>query len=173
MMPGETGLDLTRSLRGNNDVPILLLTAMGETEDRIKGLDYGADDYLAKPFEPRELLLRINSILRRSRQPEEPVPTPAPFRFGRHSFDRTRHELILDGEVVHLTSADQALLAILAEQPGQTISREELAGRLGAGGNLRSIDVQITRLRRKIEDDPRQPRYLQTVRGLGYVLWSD
>ncbi len=171
MMPGESGLELTKSLRADNTVPILLLTAMGETVDRINGLEMGADDYLTKPFEPRELLLRINSILRRSSRdvPDEPQRC----RFGRFTFDSVRGELLGDGTVVHLTSAEAALLAILALTPGETLSREDLAARTGNSGNLRTIDVQVTRLRKKIEEDPRLPRYLQTVRGRGYVLWTD
>ncbi len=171
MMPGESGIELTRSLRADNPVPILLLTAMGETADRINGLESGADDYLAKPFEPRELLLRISSVLRRSVR--EPLPQRRHCRFGRFTFDASRGELLDDGLAVHLTSGETALLAVLAETPGQTLSREELAARTGAGGNLRTVDVQITRLRKKIEDDARLPRYLQTVRGRGYVLWCD
>ncbi|HIJ62723.1 MAG TPA: response regulator, partial [Rhodospirillaceae bacterium] len=170
MMPGESGLELTRSLRATNSVPILLLTAMGETSDRIDGLESGADDYLAKPFEPRELLLRINSVLRRSRRDETPA---AECRFGRFQFDLRRGELLADGAVVRLTSAEQALLALLAARPGETLSREDLAAATGEVGNPRTIDVQVTRLRKKIEDDPRQPRFLQTVRGRGYVLWCD
>ena len=171
MMPGESGLALTKSLRTDNLVPILLLTAMGETADRIIGLEMGADDYLAKPFEPRELLLRINSILRRSTR-DEPAQSPL-CRFGLFTFDPERGELLGDEGIVHLTSAEAALLAVLALTPGETCSREDLAARTGNGGNLRTVDVQITRLRKKIEEDPRLPRYLQTVRGRGYVLWTD
>ncbi len=171
MMPGESGLELTRSLRADNPVPILLLTAMGETADRIHGLESGADDYLSKPFEPRELLLRISSVLRRSAR--EVPPSKQLCRFGRFTFDGARNELLDDGTAVHLTTGEAALLAVLAETPGQTLTREELAARTGAGGNLRTVDVQVTRLRKKIEDDPRLPRYLQTVRGRGYVLWCE
>lgn len=171
MMPGESGLDLTRWLRANNPVPILLLTAMGETADRINGLESGADDYLSKPFEPRELLLRIASVLRRSAR-EEPVERQE-LRFGRFVYDLGRNELRDGDEVVHLTSAEAALLAVLAAAPGETLSREDLGSRTGNAGNLRTVDVQVTRLRRKIEDDPRLPRFLQTVRGQGYVLWPD
>ncbi len=171
MMPGETGIDLTRSLRATNRVPILLLTAMGETADRIDGLESGADDYMAKPFEPRELLLRINSVLRRSAR--DPSSQPSPCRFGRFTFDPVRGELVEDGRPVHLTSAEAALLALLAGAAGETLSREELAARTGNAANPRSIDVQVTRLRKKVEEDPRLPRYLQTVRGRGYVLWTD
>ncbi|HXP97225.1 MAG TPA: response regulator [Telmatospirillum sp.] len=171
MMPGESGLALTKSLRADNPVPILLLTAMGETTDRINGLEMGADDYLTKPFEPRELLLRINSILRRSARdaPDEPRQC----LFGHFIFDLARNELLSSGEAVHLTSAEAALLGVLAGSPGETLSREDLAAKTGNSGNLRTVDVQITRLRKKIEEDPRLPRYLQTVRGRGYVLWTD
>ena len=172
MMPGESGIDLTKSLRADNKVPILLLTAMAETEDRINGLESGADDYLSKPFEPRELLLRVGSILRRAQKEALPAP-PRDVRFGRFSFDLDRNELLENGEPQHLTSAEAALLAVLAQSPGETLSREDLANRTGNSGNLRTVDVQVTRLRKKIEDDPRLPRYLQTVRGQGYVLWLD
>jgi two-component system phosphate regulon response regulator OmpR len=171
MMPGESGLSLTKSLRADSAVPILLLTAMVETTDRIAGLETGADDYLTKPFEPRELLLRINSILRRSVR-ETPVE-PQHCRFGSFSFDLARGELLGNGDAIHLTSAEAALLSVLALTPGETLSREDLAARTGNSGNLRTVDVQITRLRKKIEEDPRLPRYLQTVRGRGYVLWTD
>lgn len=173
MMPGDSGLDLTRELRRQgNGVPVLLLTAMGEVEDRINGLESGADDYLSKPFEPRELLLRIASILRRSnREPERAEDRD--LRLGAFSFDRDRNELSREGEVVHLTSAEKDLLCILAEAPGHTWSREDLAARTGNGANPRTVDVQVVRLRRKLEDDPRLPRYLQTVRGRGYVLVPD
>jgi two-component system phosphate regulon response regulator OmpR len=171
MMPGESGLELTRALRTDNAVPILLLTAMGETADRITGLETGADDYLVKPFEPRELLLRISSVLRRTTRE---VPAEPPIcRFGRFSFNRARGELLADGTLVHLTSAEAALLALLTEASGEALSREDLAEKTGNGANPRAIDVQVTRLRKKIEDDPRLPRYLQTVRGRGYVLWTD
>jgi len=171
MMPGENGIDLTRSLRNDNSVPILLLTAMGDTRHRISGLDAGADDYVGKPFEPRELLLRIASVLRRSAR-DAPVELKRA-RFGRFIFDCDRQELSEDGAVVHLTTAEAALLAILVDNAGVTLSREAMASLTGNDGNLRTIDVQITRLRKKIEDDPRLPRYLQTVRGRGYVLWTD
>ena len=181
MMPGESGLALTRSLREKDGVPILLLTAMGEPEDRIAGLETGADDYLAKPFEPRELVLRIRTILRR-------VPPEAPagrreLRFGAFSFDLDRRTLRRGSQEIHLTGGEAGLLAALAAAPGQAVSREALAqqARLGqdagappdlAGGS-RMVDVQMTRLRRKIEADPRFPRYLQTVRGRGYMLQPD
>jgi two-component system, OmpR family, phosphate regulon response regulator OmpR len=172
MMPGEDGLAFTRDLRRNgNRVPILLLTAMDEVEDRIRGLETGADDYLSKPFEPRELLLRVASILRRVPR-DEPEP-PRELRLGLHTWDLARGELKRDGRPVHLTQGERELLAILAEAVGQGVSREDLVVRTGNSANPRAVDVQVTRLRKKIEDDPRLPRYLQTVRGTGYMLRPD
>jgi two-component system phosphate regulon response regulator OmpR len=172
MMPGENGLSLTRHLRETgNRVPILLLTAMGEVDDRIRGLEAGADDYLSKPFEPRELLLRLGSILRRVPR-DEPEPAKE-LRLGAFAWDIGRSELRRDGQPVHLTQAERELLAVLAEVAGQEMSREDLAVRTGSSANPRTVDVQVTRLRKKIEDDPRSPRYLQTVRGIGYMLKPD
>jgi two-component system phosphate regulon response regulator OmpR len=170
MMPGESGLDFAAELRRTSAVPILMLTAMGEPEDRIAGLERGADDYLVKPFEPRELLLRINNILRRTPQPET---VPAEVRMGAMVFDMERGELRSNGQPVRLTSVEAALLKALASQPGVSLSRETLIELTGAAGGDRAVDVQVTRLRRKIEDHPRDPRYLQTVRGKGYVLKPD
>jgi len=168
MMPGEDGLTLTKDLRTKTDVPILVLTARGEPEDRIAGLESGADDYLPKPFEPRELLLRVASILRRSAGPPPPL---AGLSLGSFYFDLKRNELRNGDKPVRLTSTETGLLKIFAEQPGQTISRYVLCDALGVSD--RTVDVQVTRLRRKIEDDPRVPRYLQTVWGEGYVLRPD
>ncbi|SDF85857.1 response regulator [Thalassobaculum litoreum] len=180
MMPGENGVELTRSLRVESQVPILLLTAMGEGSDRIAGLESGADDYLTKPFEPRELVLRIRTILRRSTQPLPPAPEPMPageITFGEFRFDPVRNMLWRGEEPVRLTESEGALLAVFAASPGTVFSREDLAEGEGAAtessGNARTIDVQITRLRRKIEPDPKFPRFLQTVRGRGYVLRPD
>ena len=170
MMPGESGLDLTRSLRAESTLPILLLTARGESGDRIAGLEAGADDYLAKPFEPRELVLRINAILRRVPRHDEPG---SGLKVGLWTFYPDRYELRAGENVVRLTSVETSLLKILAESPGETVSRDDLAERSGAVVNARTIDVQVTRLRRKVEADPRLPRFLQTVRGEGYVLWPD
>lgn len=173
MMPGESGLELTESLRRTSDVPILLLTARGESDDRIAGLEAGADDYLAKPFQPRELVLRMTSILRRQAvRPVEPS-TVAPVRLGPLMYHPDRDELRAGDEVVRLTTAEASLLRVLAASPGVTFSREELTERSRVAGNARAIDVQVTRLRRKIEPDPGEPRYLQTVRGEGYVLRPD
>ncbi len=170
MLPGASGLDLARKLRSTSRVPILLLSAKGEPNDRIQGLQVGADDYLAKPFEPRELVLRINAILRRAR-PEPPVETRQ-LRFGDFAFDTERCSLTQGGRPVHLTETESALLQLLAERVGEPVSREDLAG-TSESGNLRAVDVQMTRLRRKVESDPRFPRYLQTVRGTGYILVVD
>jgi two-component system phosphate regulon response regulator OmpR len=166
MMPGESGFELTQSLRRVNPVPILLLTAMSEPEDRIAGLERGADDYLSKPFEPRELVLRIHSVLRRAgmrrREPE--------LRLGEVVFEPARGELRRAGQPVHLTTAEASLLGVFARSPNMVLSRDDLMAEAGLIGNVRTVDVQVTRLRRKIEPDSRQPRYLHTVRGRGYVL---
>jgi two-component system phosphate regulon response regulator OmpR len=171
MMPGETGLELTRWLREQGQVPVLLLTAMSESEDRIAGLESGADDYLPKPFEPRELVLRINAILRRA--PVQAVPTEGKIYFGGFCFDLTRDELRKGEEFVRLTAAEASLLKTLARQPGVPVSRDTLSAESPIIGNTRAIDVQVTRLRRKIEANPRFPRYLQAVRGVGYMLMPD
>lgn len=170
MMPGESGLDLTRSIRSQTRTPILMLTARGESGDRIAGLESGADDYLAKPFEPRELLLRCAALLRRTA-----IPSHAPHKIvnmGVSAFDPGRGELRRKGRLVRLTGSEAALLRLFAANAGRSFSRMDLCARLGVTLE-RSIDVQVTRLRRKIEDDPKQPLYLQTVRGVGYVLLPD
>jgi len=176
MMPGEDGVALTRALRERLATPILLLTAKGETEDRIRGLEAGADDYLAKPFEPKELLLRINAILRRMPAVEPDPVTPKVLRMGAVRFDIERAEL-MHGEVpVRLTATEVQLMRIFSEHLGEPVSRARLVEDLGRDrgqAQERAVDVQITRLRRKIEADPRQPRYLQTVRGEGYMLAPD
>ena len=171
MMPGETGLELAQSIRRTSDVPILMLTAMGEADDRIAGLEHGADDYLAKPFEPRELLLRLQSLLRRS-APREPAQPIEPLNFGNFRFDVVRGEMTNNGDIVHLTSSEVSVLRLFANRTGMTISRLEISEN-GGGGSERAVDVQIARLRRKIEPDARTPRYLQTVWGEGYILWTD
>ncbi|MEK9671142.1 MAG: response regulator [Rhodospirillaceae bacterium] len=169
MMPGESGLEFARDLRRRSDIPILMLTAMAETVDRINGLEGGADDYLIKPFEPRELLLRIRNILKR-----QPQTGGGPgLALGDFVYRRDRDELLKDGEPVWLTDLETRLLSALAARPGDVLTRDDLIGRTGAAGGGRAVDVQVTRLRRKIEPDPRQPRYLQTVRGKGYVLRPD
>jgi len=172
MMPGESGLELTRGLRRERPVPILLLTAMDEVDSRIAGFESGADDYLVKPFEPRELVLRIQAILRRAAAART-QPNAHKVFFGGFVFDRARGELRRGEALVHLTAAEQLLLKALAREPGVPVSREALAAVSPEIGNQRSIDVQMTRLRRKIERDQKLPRYLQTVRGTGYVLIPD
>lgn len=169
MMPGQTGLDFAGELRKGSDVPILMLTAMGDPKDRIAGLEKGVDDYLGKPFEPLELLLRIQSILRRGR----PTPTseaPESITFGPFQFDLALGELAQKGKRIPLTDAEIALLRTLGAHLGEVLSREALCKSVGGGMNERAIDVQVTRLRRKIEPDPGFPRYLRTVRGQGYRL---
>jgi two-component system phosphate regulon response regulator OmpR len=172
MMPGESGLSLTRTLRAESQVPILLLTAMSEADDRIEGLSSGADDYLSKPFEPKELVLRINAILRRV-QPAAESAAGRRVSFGAFSFDPLREELRRGNDLVRLTAAEVSLLTALARQPGSPVSRDELTAESPLIANLRTVDVQMARLRRKIEENPRFPRYLQTVRGIGYVLMLD
>ena len=167
MMPGETGFQLAKSLRENSAVPILMLTARAEADSRITGLELGADDYVPKPFEPRELSLRIANILRRT------IPAPAPaiesVRFGDFMFHLGRGELRRGEETVHLTDRERDMLRVLAAAPGETVPRLALAGN-GGGANERAVDVQVNRLRRKIEQDPANPLFVQTVRGIGYRL---
>lgn len=169
MMPGENGLELTRDLRQKNKIPILMLTAMGQTEARISGFEAGADDYLSKPFEPRELVLRIQSILRRLPDQGD-LLLETTINLGDYIFDVERQVLSRDDTPVRLTTTEVALLSALARQPGEVMSREDLAERCKLSGQDRTIDVQVTRLRRKIEIDPRIPQFLHTVRGRGYVL---
>lgn len=170
MMPKETGIEFLPKLRKESDIPVILLTAMGEAMDRIEGLEKGADDYLAKPFEPKELLLRINNIIKRYPVSVKQT-TSGKLNFGKCVFDISKRELLdINGEVIHITPVEQYLLSILGQKVAQVFSREQLADELGTSQSLRSIDVQITRLRRKIEEDSKNPRYLQTVRGKGYVL---
>ncbi|WP_416899660.1 MAG: response regulator [Minwuia sp.] len=169
MLPGEDGRAFASRLRGaGQPVPILMLTALGDPGDRIAGLEAGVDDYLAKPFEPKELILRVQAILRRGRR----APAGPRLKFGRFVFDRNSRRLTEDGAHVRLTSGEAALLQALSGRPGETFGREALAGNIGNDGDPagRAIDVQITRLRRKLEDDPRNPVHLITIRGEGYVL---
>jgi len=167
MMPGETGFDLARSIRANSGVPILMLTARAEKESRIAGLELGADDYVAKPFEPRELSLRIANILKRASPP--PPPVPETVRFGPFMFHIGRGELRRGEEAIHLTDRERDMLRLLAAVPGETVPRLALAGN-GASPGERAVDVQVNRLRRKIEVDPANPLFVQTVRGIGYRL---
>jgi two-component system, OmpR family, phosphate regulon response regulator OmpR len=166
MMPGETGFDLARSIRSSSSVPIIMLTARHEAESRIEGLQIGADDYVAKPFEPRELSLRIGNILKRSAPP--PVETLEQIAFGPYLYHIDRGELRQGEEVIHLTDRERDMLRILALARGETVPRSALTG--GGTVNERAVDVQINRLRRKIERDPASPLFLQAVRGIGYRL---
>jgi two-component system phosphate regulon response regulator OmpR len=167
MMPGESGFDLAKSLRESSSVPILMLTARDETAMRIEGLQIGADDYVAKPFEPRELSLRIANILKRA-QPAAPAPVES-VRFGDFIFHIARGELKRGDEIVRLTDRERDMLRVLAATPGETVPRLSLAGNDPAV-NERAVDVQVNRLRRKIERDPANPLFVQTVRGIGYRL---
>jgi two-component system, OmpR family, phosphate regulon response regulator OmpR len=176
MMPGEDGVTLCRDLRRKIGTPILLLTAKGDTNDRINGLEAGADDYLPKPFEPKELLLRINAILRRVPAVEPAAVLPKVLALGPVRYDIERGELWEGEHPVRLTSTESQLMRIFSGCPGEAVSRARLVEELGRGGGQaqeRAVDVQITRLRRKLESDPKQPRYLQTVRGEGYMLAPD
>lgn len=169
MMPGESGVAFARSLREDSDVPILMLTARTDADDRVAGLEAGVDDYLGKPFETRELLLRVASILRRA-QPKAPAPPEATtVRFGPFVFHLDRGELRQGEEIVRLTERERDMLSLLARAQGESVPREALAG-AGAGANERAVDVQVNRLRRKIERDPTNPQHLQTARGSGYRL---
>lgn len=172
MMPGQSGLEFTCDLRSEkNNMPVLILTALGETQDRIDGLETGADDYLPKPFEPRELVLRLNAILRRSVRASS--PDTGKYRIGEWKYDPAHDELVNGDKIIRLTSVEGNLLRALSENPGEAVSREGLAKRCGFESNERTIDVQVTRLRRKIENDPKTPRLLQTVRGKGYLLRAE
>ncbi len=176
MMPGEDGVSMTKSLREDRMTPILLLTAKGETEDRIAGLEAGADDYLPKPFEPKELLLRMNAILRRMPEPVETDAAPKLLQLGPVRYDIDRGEMWQGDTPVRLTATEAQLMRIFAAQPGEALTRTKLVEELGRDkgqAQERAVDVQITRLRRKLEEDPKQPRYLQTVRGAGYMLAPD
>ncbi len=176
MMPGDDGVTFTRELRETITTPILLLTAKGDTEDRIKGLEAGADDYLAKPFEPKELLLRINAILRRVPAAAPAEQAPKYLVLGPIRYDVERAEMWRGDELVRLTATESQLMKIFSSCPGEPVTRAKLVEDLGRDrgqAQERAVDVQITRLRRKMEADPKQPRYLQTVRGAGYMLAPD
>ncbi|WP_372884587.1 response regulator [Shimia sp.] len=176
MMPGEDGMSLTRAIRETSITPVLLLTARGDTEDRIRGLEAGADDYLAKPFEPKELLLRINAILRRMPELTETEAAPKVLQLGSIRYDIERGEMWQGDEIIRLTATESQLMKIFSANAGQPVSRAKLVEDLGRDrgqAQERAVDVQITRLRRKIEADSKQPRYLQTVRGAGYMLAPD
>ena len=176
MMPGEDGLSLTQGIREKFTTPILLLTAKGEANERILGLEAGADDYMSKPFEPKELVLRINSILRRMPKESSGVTLPKTLHMGPIRYDVTRGELWEGDAPIKLTATEAALMRIFSAQPHATVSRGKLVEDLARNGmqsQERAVDVQITRLRRKLEENPKMPRYLQTVRGAGYKLTPD
>ena len=175
MMPGEDGITLTRDLRRTMTMPILLLTAKGESINKIEGFEAGADDYLVKPFEPKELLLRINAILRRV-PTQSTAAAPKVLHMGAVRYDMERGELWRGQDLIRLTATEAMLMRVFSTQPGIALSRDKLVGDAPVeegGGQERAVDVQITRLRRKIEEDPKSPRYLQTVRGEGYMLQPD
>jgi two-component system, OmpR family, phosphate regulon response regulator OmpR len=174
MMPGESGFDYARSIRESSQIPILMLTARSDTSDRVTGLEIGADDYLPKPFEPRELLLRLGNILKRSLPAAGAAngDVPEVIHFGSFSFRFDRGELRRGEEIVRITEREREILTILGSVTGDNVPREALAGN-GAAANERTVDVQINRLRRKIEVDPANPIFLQTVRGIGYRLVID
>jgi two-component system phosphate regulon response regulator OmpR len=169
MMPGENGIALARDLKSSSNIPICMLTARAEPEERIEGLEIGVDDYIAKPFEPRELLLRLQNILRRRQGPSGPREEIA---MGDFVFHVERGELKRGEESIKLTERERDLLRHFAQRPGTPVARHELAAD-DSTGTERAIDVQINRLRRKIESDPANPVYLQTVRGKGYILYTD
>ena len=168
MMPQESGIEFARSLQNESRVPILMLTARAEPEQRIEGLETGVDDYLAKPFEPRELLLRVSNVLRRGGAAQ----TTGEVRMGNFVFHIARGELKRNGETIRLTERERDLLRYFAQRPGMPVARHELTNDADSGGE-RAVDVQINRLRRKIEHDPANPVYLQTVRGKGYILYPE
>ncbi len=171
MLPGESGIDFAKSITGISDMGILMLSAMGEPEQRIRGLETGVDDYLPKPFDPRELKLRIDNILRKLAT--ETRPEVSEVRFGNKLYDFQRNELMEDGEIIHLTSSERMLLHELMIRRGKIVPRDVLARICSTGENTRAIDVQVTRLRRKIEKNPSSPRYLITHRNRGYTLETD
>lgn len=168
MMPNEDGITFTSSIRKNSSMPIIMLTARGEFDDRIKGLEAGADDYLPKPFEPKELLLRINNVLKRSTQQKSSQPNKDECLFGDFSFNFAESRLKKNDQIVHLTESEAKIFSIICADQGKPVSRDKLSTLCNV--DYRSIDVQITRLRKKIEQNPKQPHYLQTVRNLGYIL---
>lgn len=171
MMPGDSGVDFTQSLRAKgNQTPVILLTAMGEVEDRITGLEAGADDYIPKPFDPRELVLRMDAVLKRVPKENSKITH---VKIGRWQFDIDHPELFDGDERVALTNVEANLLQILMQAPGDVVSRDDLSAQCNLDPNKRTIDVQVTRLRRKLEEDSNRPRYLQTVRGQGYLLRAD
>ena len=168
MMPGKSGFELTKEIKKNSDVPIILLTAKGEVENRIKGLEYGADDYLGKPFEPKELLLRIKNIIKKKQKAD----INKIYKLGNASIDLSKLIINFNDNIHKVNLKEKKVLIEMLGKPGKTFSREEMK-KISGINNERSIDVMITRLRQKIENDPKNPKYLQTIRGTGYVIWID
>tara|TARA_B100001057_G_scaffold436937_1_gene468395 strand:- start:2378 stop:3055 length:678 start_codon:yes stop_codon:yes gene_type:complete len=168
MMPGQNGYDLTKEIKKDNKVPIILLTAKGEVENRIKGLELGADDYLGKPFEPKELLLRIKNILNKKNKAD----LKSNYRIGKAHIDLNKMTIILKDKTLKINNSEKKVLLEMLANPGTTFSRDEI-GKISGIGQERSIDVMITRLRQKLEINPKNPKYLQTIRGAGYVLWIE
>jgi len=168
MMPGQDGYDLTNELKKNSEIPIVLLTAKGEVENRIKGLELGADDYITKPFEPKELLLRIKNILNKNNK----IDLNKTFYVGSAEIDLNKMNILFKGKIKKINSSEKKILIEMLSNPGKTFSREEI-GKISDIKQERSIDVMITRLRQKIEMSPKNPKYLQTIRGSGYVLWIE
>jgi two-component system phosphate regulon response regulator OmpR len=169
MMPGKDGLQLTKEIRETIDLPIILLTAKGESEDRIKGLEVGAEDYLPKPFEPKELLLRIKNIIKRLKKNNSII---TPVKIGKANINLKKMEIQKDKKITKMNASEKTLLENMISSAGKIFSREEIS-KITHLTQERSIDVLVTRLRQKIEPDPKNPKYLQTVRGTGYVLWLD
>jgi len=168
MMPGQNGYDLTKEIKREIKVPIILLTAKGEAEDRVKGLEIGADDYLSKPFEPKELLLRVKNLIKRNIK----IDASKIYNVGKAKIDLNKMNIALDGKSKKINLSEKKVLIEMLTKPGKTFSREEI-GKISGISQERSIDVMITRLRQKIEDNPKNPKYLQTIRGSGYVLWIE
>ena len=167
MMPGQNGYDLTKEIKKEIKVPIILLTAKGEVENRIRGLELGADDYIGKPFEPKELLLRINNVIKNNK-----VNLKSKYSIGKALVDLNKMSIILDNKNKKINSSEKKILIEMLSNPGKTYSRDDI-GKISGISQERSIDVMITRLRQKIEINPKNPKYLQTIRGSGYVLWIE
>ena len=168
MMPGKTGYELTKQLKANVSIPIILLTAKGEVKDRIKGLELGADDYLGKPFEPKELLLRINNILSKTFKKTQQIK----INLGSVEINLKKMEIKKNNRIIKLNTSEKEILNYMIKSPGKIFSRDDI-GKITNLSKERTVDVLITRLRQKIENDPKNPKYLQTIRGSGYVLWMD
>ena len=168
MMPGQNGYDLAKEIKSKIDIPIILLTAKGEAEDRIRGLEIGVEDYLGKPFEPKELLLRIKNIMKNNYK----IDFNSKFHIGKAEIDLNKMQITFDESIRKINNSEKKILTKMLSNPGKTFSREEI-GKISGINQERSIDVLITRLRHKLEANPKNPKYLQTIRGSGYVLWIE